>query len=86
MIVKWVFDAVAAVLTGLLSLIPAWAMPAQATANTAQTFGSMFAWANGYAPIFHILAAVGVVLGFQVLVSGWTVLVWVYDRIPFKAT
>lgn len=86
MIVKWLFDVVAAVLTGLLSLVPTWAMPAQATANTAQSFGSMFAWANGYAPVFHVLAGVGVLLGFQLLVTGWHVVVWVYDRIPLKAT
>ena len=85
-LVDLLIAAVVGVLTAVLGWLPTWSPPTQAVTDTAGAVGSGLAWANNYFPVVDVFAAVGLVIGFRVLVSAWHVLVWVYDRIPFKAT
>lgn len=86
MITQFIIDSISGVLTGLLALLPLWEFPATATRSVAAEIGQKAAWGNGYFPLTHLMIAVGIFVGFRSFGAIWTVIVWIYDRIPLKFT
>lgn len=84
-----VTDAVVSILvgflTGVLSLLPAYSLPA-AVAGFGPELGSKIdAW-NGVLPVVTIGQVLAATVGLRLFILAWAVVVWLYDKIPFKAT
>lgn len=83
-----IFDAIVAILLGLLegvlALIPAYDLPE--LGDLTGGLGSALAAANGVFPVTTIGTCLMVLLGLRVLIGGWWLITFVYDRIPFKMT
>lgn len=87
MIVDTVAGVVLGLLRGLVELIPVWSPPAEITSPTwLDELGDAVSFANAYVPVGDILLAIGVLLAIRAILMLWHVIVWVYDRIPFKAS
>jgi hypothetical protein len=70
----------------LFGLLPVWTMPTLPNGSLASTLGSTIGYANGWAPVVTLFGCVGIVLAYWLAVTLWGVLVFIYDRLPFKAT
>lgn len=75
-------------LRAMLALIPDWQPPVTSTGEDSLAFqiGQTAGMLSGYFPIVALGAALTAVLGFRVVLTAWTSAVFVYDRLPFKAT
>lgn len=85
MILNWCVKAVVAILTGVLDLIPSWSLPPSLTSSAAD-IGTALGNVNGVFPIADIAIALGIVVAGRTFLFAWSLIVFVYDRLPFKAT
>lgn len=85
MISDAVIGLVVGLLRGLLALIPGWEPPPDAGDFGVQA-GGVVGMLSGYFPITALVVAIGLIYGFRIVMTVWTALVFVYDRLPFKAT
>ena len=69
---------------GVFALFPAWEMPAWLTNNAG--VGGFIGSLNGVFPVATLGLCGAAVLGFYLLTFVWDVVVFVYDKFPFKAT
>lgn len=84
-----IFDSIVGVLTsvftGILGLLPAYSLPGNVTALMSNV-GSALAGANSVFPVVQLGLCLGVIVAARVFILGWAVVVWLYDKFPFKAT
>jgi hypothetical protein len=84
-----VTDAVVSVLmgflTGVLSLLPSWELPASFAAFGPELGAKIDAF-NGVLPVVTLGQCLAAMVGFRLFVLAWGLVVWLYDKIPFKAT
>lgn len=81
-----IFDAiiqlVIGIFTGILGLLPGYEVP------DFGDFGSMVGSGLGVAGVFFPVPVLGwclvTILGFRVFMVAWSVVVWIYDKLPFK--
>ncbi len=85
MIVAWLYNALKALLVGLLGLFPAWSFPVDLS-GAGDALGSWLGFAGAYVPITPIGLALLAVVGTQLFVWAVRAAVFVYELIPFKAT
>jgi hypothetical protein len=85
MITDLLLQAGAAVLTPLLSMF-SWAAPAVQDVSGASILGSSLGTANNYLPVGLFLSLILAGFAFDLTLTGAQALVWVYNKIPFKAT
>lgn len=85
MITTFLVKAVVVVLTGVLSLIPVWSLPVELTSSSGD-IGSALAAVNGVFPIADVGICLGIVVAARTFLFAWALIVFLYDRIPFKAT
>lgn len=84
-----IFDKVISILFGLLGallgLLPAWSFDTGfSDAASALTQGVQIA--NAFFPVQTLGICLAAVLGLRAAMGGWQVAVWLYDKIPFKAS
>lgn len=71
---------------GILAALPEYTLPPELTQDFPVDVATYVSWANGYFPVYHAGIALGVLLGVRLLMTAWTVVVWVYEKFPFKFT
>ena len=86
MIVDTIVAAAAALLRGVLSLVPSWSMPTSDITSLASAIGSGARQFQNWLPVESIFYGTAALIGFRLLLGLWRVAVWVYDRFPFKLT
>ena len=86
MVVDAIVNIVLGLLNSLIGLIPAWEVPAALTESFGPNFAGMVAWANGYFPMFDLAICLGIIIGVQGVLFVVRLVVFIYDRIPLKAT
>lgn len=84
-IVDALVNALCSMLKAVLMMIPAYSLP-QGLSALSGTLGESLAAGNAYFPVASLGIALGIALGARVFIAAWAVLVWVYDKFPFKAT
>lgn len=85
MIINIIVGVLFAVLTAVFGLVPAYTLPAGVTGAGA-TLGAPLAALNGVFPVTTLAECVAVVLAARAFLFAWRVIVFIYDRLPFKAT
>jgi hypothetical protein len=89
-IVDAIVTIVAAILTSVLSLVPGFTgsdpLAISGIANIGAELGGALAFANKFFPVTVLGVCLGITLAIRTFGTAWALLVWVYDRIPFKAT
>lgn len=85
MIFDLIFAFLRSVVTALLTLIPSYDLPASVS-NLGGDLGGAVAGANAFFPVEHVGICIGLVVGVRAFLMLWDVLVWLYDRLPFKAS
>jgi hypothetical protein len=85
-IVDLLLGALVAMMRGILDLVPVWELDAAALATSGQTVGSFAGMLSGYFPVATLAFSLLTILGFKVFMSGWRLIVFVYDKLPFKMT
>ena len=85
-----IFDAIIGVFTSVLKtvlgLIPDWAPPAGQFAAFGRVLGASFAQVQHYIPIYVLLSCVATLISFRIFLTLWHIIIFVYDKIPLKAT
>lgn len=85
MIFDLIFSFLASVLTAFLTLIPAYDLPPEVR-NLGADIGGAVAGANAFFPVVHVGICIGLVIAARIFLALWDLLVFIYDRVPFKAT
>lgn len=84
-----IFDTIVAILVavfeGILALLPTMALPAAIMQN-ASAVGQTAAGLNGVLPVTTLGLCLAVVVAVRLFILLWAVVVWIYERFPFKAT
>lgn len=86
MIVDLFVGAILGVVNVLLSLIPSWQLPAATADPTALGAMRFLGILNGFLPVPDLLLVLGVAFAWSMAVAIWNVVMWAYDKIPFKAS
>lgn len=73
-------------LRGLILGLPAWTPDTGAYTASFYQIGTMASILNGYFPVVALAGGLALALGIRVLYAAWVIVVFVYDRFPFKAT
>lgn len=85
MIIDAIVNILFAVLQGVLGLLPVLDLPAGLTVS-ASGLGDGLATANTFFPVTTLGTCLGIVLAVRLFLFAWDFLVWLYDKVPFKAT
>lgn len=84
-----IFDAIVLVLKtvfeGVLGLLPTMSLPAGLTDSMAG-IGTRAAALDGIVPVYVLGVCIAAVIGVKLALLAWGVIVFIYDRFPFKAT
>lgn len=84
-----IFDAIvgvlSAVLEGVFALLPTMSLPAGLVESSGGV-GAVAAGLNGIVPVQTLGGCLVAVLAVRLFIALWAVVVWIYDRFPFKAT
>jgi hypothetical protein len=84
-----IFDSIVTFLVGVLNavltLFPAWSLPFDPSA-LAGNLAAGAANANAWFPVSTLGACIGAIFGLRLVMLGWAVAVFIYDKIPFKAS
>lgn len=86
MIVDAILGAFVNVLRGFFDLVPAWSPDLGSLNTTFYTIGHSASVLNGYFPVAAIAVGLGLVFAARLFWFAWIVVVWIYDKIPMKAT
>lgn len=82
-------DAIMSVLIGaftaILSFLPEYSLPSSIVTAGA-SLGSSLSTVNGIVPLGTMAACILALLGVKLYLFVWSAVVFIYDRIPFKAT
>lgn len=85
MILDAIIRFLLAILNGVLGLFPAWSLP-----FSPEDVGGGIALgvltANAFFPVSTLGACLGAILALRVVMFGWAICVWAYDKLPFKAS
>jgi hypothetical protein len=84
MIVDLIVQILVGIVTGILSLIPAYSLPNLSGFGGA--LGANLKALDGYFPVSTLGISLVAIIGARVLVWGFHVALLIYDVIPFKAT
>lgn len=85
MIIEWLVRFVLGVIKGLIALIPEFELPE----IPPEGFGELTRWLNAVNAIFPIdtlFTILGIALALWMGVFVWKFVLWLWDRLPFKAT
>lgn len=85
MIIDLIVTVTLGLLGALLSLAPPWTLPTESVQSGSE-IGGYLRPLNFYFPVTDLLVAILAVLAFSAALTLWHLLVFVYDRLPFKAT
>ncbi|MGY2704846.1 hypothetical protein [Nocardioides sp. HB32] len=85
MILDKIMVTLTAVLNSILGLFPAWALPFD-PASIADPIAQAVQVANGFFPVTTLGACISAVAGLWVVLNGWSVVVWLYNKFPGKFT
>lgn len=85
MIVDFLMKGVIGLLTGVLDLVPSYSLPDSVTGAGA-TIGGGIGQIDGIIPVVTIGLCLAVILAFRLFLFAWSIIVFVYDRFPLKAT
>lgn len=85
MIVDACIKIVVALLTGIFGLLPAFSF-ADSLWSAGANLGGSLSTVNGVIPVATLGEALGLVMGTRAFMFVWDVVVFIYDRIPFKAS
>lgn len=85
MIVDAIVGVLMAILNGVLGLMPAYQLPAS-FGSFGTTIGDKLAGVNGVFPVVTLGQALAAMVSWWVFKAVWILVVWIYDKFPFKAT
>lgn len=85
MIVDAVIKIVVTLLTGCLGLVPSFTLDSAAL-DLGKNLGGSLSTVNGVIPVTDIGEVLVLIVGVRGLMFVWSLIVFVYDRFPFKAT
>lgn len=80
MITEALIAFVAQSVRAVLSIIPAWAPPADAFGSQAQSFGAMVSVGNGYFPVVVTGVCVAFIIGLKVAFLAWRMVLFIYHQ------
>lgn len=70
---------------GFIGLFPSYTLPDTVT-GVGNQVGEALASANGIFPVVVLGSCIVAMLGLVLFLAAWDAVVFIYDRIPFKAT
>jgi len=85
MILDAIIGLVVTLLTGLLGMIPAYSLP-DSILSAGATIGETVGTINGVVPIVTMGACLAALIGVRMFIWIWQLVVFIYDKIPAKAT
>jgi len=85
MVLDAIIKVVITLLTGILGLVPSFSF-SDTMWSAGQNIGGALATINGVVPVGTIGECLAVILGVRGFLFVWGLIVFVYDRIPFKAS
>ena len=86
MIPDFFIATVTAILKNIIELVPTWTIPVAVTQSWGTRFGTFVSWANGFFPVYDVAVCLGILVSIKVIILVWRGVVFIYDKIPFKAT
>jgi hypothetical protein len=86
MIPDLIIGLVVAVLRAVIGIVPPWSPDVAAFTEAGEQVGGLGGLLADYFPVTVLMVTLSAVLGFKVLLTAWHGAVFIYDRIPFKAT
>jgi hypothetical protein len=84
-ILDLIIKAVVGIFTGILALLPDVTLPSSVTAWSS-SIGSGFGAANAFFPLTTLGLCIAAVIAVRLLLSAYSLVVWLYEKIPFKFT
>lgn len=86
MILDTVLGVVLGVLRGVVELIPEWSPPEEMSGTWLDELESSISAINAYVPFTDFAICLGILLGVKAVLMVWHVIVWIYSKLPLKAT
>lgn len=86
MITDWIMSVFINLLRGVFGILPPWTPDFGSFASMGYSIGNIASALNGYFPLAALAAALALVLGARLFFMAWTIVIWAYEKIPFKAT
>lgn len=86
MIIDSLIEIVVALFRAILGLLPEWSLTLPETGSAFQFLGGAVRLISGYFPVYVLFVCVGIYLAARLFFSSWSLIVWLYEKFPFKAT
>lgn len=72
-------------LSGVMGLVPAFSLPS-GFGDAGGGIGSVLAAVNQWVPVTTIMMCIAAILACRLFLIVWSLVVFIYDRVPLKAT
>jgi len=85
-IIDSVLGLIVNLIRGLFDLIPVWSPDLGSLNVSFHRVGQAAGILNGYFPIAVLAIGLGIIFAARLIIAAWYLLVWIYEKLPLKAT
>lgn len=73
-------------LRGIFDLLPQWTPDLGSMNVSFFRVGQIGGILNGYFPLTALAVGLGIIFAARLFIAAWNLIVWIYEKFPFKAT